>query len=131
MSIFPRTLFLAVALATLAVASVAVAQVGPPGGMIYASDRLFRTVGTPTDLPEHGKFDQIYALGNGLAAVAEAAPGEREYNGGRWEVHMVEFVTIPPTQFTNDEDLHAAASRGEISIGPVVRRFECPLIPAR
>jgi hypothetical protein len=31
-------------------------------------------------------------------------------------------------QFTNAEDIEAAASRGEISIGEVVRRFVCPLI---
>ena len=66
-----------------------------------------------------------------LAAVSESAPGDRDYNGGRWEVHMVTFETIEPTQFTNADDLLAAASRGEVSIGPVVRRFVCPLIKSR
>jgi hypothetical protein len=99
--------------------------------MIYAHDNVYKTVATPADLPEQGRFDQIYVLGSGLAAVADAAPGDREYNGGRWEVHFVEWITISPTQFTNAEDLQAAADRGEITIGPVVRRFECPLIPDR
>jgi len=115
----------------LSLASIVFAQAGPPGGMIYANDELFRTVGTPTDLPEHGPFDAIYVLGNGLAAVSESAPGDRDYNGGRWEVHMVTFETIESTQFTNDDDLLDAASRDEVSIGPVVRRFECPLIRSR
>lgn len=115
----------------LAFASVAFAQVGPPGGMIYAHDEIYVTVGTPADLPNQGPFDQIYVLGSGLASVADAAPGDQEFNGGRWEVHFVQWETIPATQFTNAEDLHAAAARGEITIGPVARRFECPLIPDR
>lgn len=123
---------LGVGLASLTVAAVAFAQpAGPPGGMIYANDEAYQTVGTPTDLPNHGNFDQIYVLGSGLANVADAAPGDRDWNGGRWEVHMVTWDTISPTQFTNADDLLAAADRGEITIGPVVKRFECPLIPMR
>ena len=118
-----------IALGLLAFGALAQAQLGPPGGLIYASDQQFKTIGTPTDLPDRGKFDTIYALGNGLANVAEAAPGERGYNGGRWEVREVTFLTIAPTQFTNDEDILEAEAAGQISIGPVVRRFECPLIP--
>lgn len=118
-------------LATLALSSPVFAQgaVGPPGGTIYASDQMFETVATPRDLPNRGKFDTIYALGHGLANVADAAPGEMEYNGGRWEVRPIEFLTISPTQFTNADQVHAAAMAGQISIGDVVRRFECPLIP--
>lgn len=119
----------ALALGVLALGSVADAQPGPPGGAIYASDQLFQTVGTPADLPAHGKFDTIYALGGDLINVAEAAPGEPGFNGGRWEVRPVTFLTIAPTQFTNAEDVEAAAAAGQISIGEVVRRFECPLIP--
>jgi hypothetical protein len=127
-----RFLILSV-LAALAISSVAFAQVGPPGGTIYANNQMFKTVGTPTNLPNHGKFDTIYAFDSnlGLANVADAAPGDMAYNGGRWEVRPVQFLTIAPTQFTNATDLHAAAAAGEISIGDVVRRFECPLIPKR
>lgn len=126
----PVRILLLVALA-VSLSSVAFAQLGPPGGRIYANDQLFKTIGTPADLPNHGNFDAIYVLGHNLANVADAAPGDMAYNGGRWEVRVVQFLTIAPTQFTNSTDLHAAASRGEISIGPVVRRFECPLIKAR
>lgn len=126
-----RILVLPLLAAALAICSVAFAQLGPPGGKIYANDRLFKTIATPADLPDSGKFDTIYVLGHGLANVADAAPGDMEYNGGRWEVRPIEFVTIAPTQFTNAADIHAAAMAGEISIGAVVKRFECPLIPAR
>jgi hypothetical protein len=108
--------------------SGATAQVGPPGGTIYAHDVAYRTVATPTDLPPHGNFDTIYALGGGLAAVSGSAPGDRDYNGGRWEARPIQWLTIPPMQFTNAEDVVSAADRGEIAIGDVVRRFVCPLI---
>jgi hypothetical protein len=129
----PRALVLLLVAVAMATSSVAFAQnqLGPPGGKIYANNKLFKTIGTPALLPNHGKFDTIYALGHGLANVADAAPGDQAFNGGRWEVRMVDFLMIAPTQFTNADDLKAAAMRGEISIGPVVTRFECPLIPAR
>jgi hypothetical protein len=107
------------------------AQVGPPGGMIYADNQLFATVGTPTELPDRGQFNDLYQLGGTLAAVSDAAPGSRDYRGGRWAEREVTFVTIAPVQYTNAGDLLAAESRGEVTIGPVVRRFECPLIPKR
>src|SRR5262245_38256466 len=106
---FSKYLAVTTLLATFAVPAAA-AQLGPPAGSIYASDRLFHTIGTPTDLPNSGQFNAIYTFTGGLASVAEAAPGERTYRGGRWEVHEVTFVTIAPKQFTNDEDLLAAAA---------------------
>jgi hypothetical protein len=116
------------ALTAIGQVSATNAQVGPPGGTIYAHDVAYQTVATPTDLPPHGKFDTIYVLGSGLAAVSESAPGDRDYNGGRWEARPVQWLTIDPMQFTNAEDIEAAAGRGEIVIGDVVRRFVCPLI---
>lgn len=109
-------------------ASTVQAQIGPPGGTIYVHDVAYQTVATPRDLPDHGKFDAIYVLGDDLAAVAESAPGDRDFNGGRWEVRLVTFLTIPPTQYTNVEDLRAAEAQGQLSFSEVVRRFECPLI---
>jgi hypothetical protein len=38
------------------------------------------------------------------------------------------WLTISPTQFTNAGQVEAAAAAGQISIGEVVKRFECPLI---
>ena len=97
----------------------------------YANDELFTGVNAPRDLPNQGTFDTIYVLGSGLASVADAGPGDPDYNGGRWEVHVVTWNTIEPTQFTNDEQVEAAAAAGQITISDVVRRFECPLVPIR
>lgn len=117
-----------VLLVITAAVPAALAQIGPPGGTIYAHDEAYETVATPTDLPPHGRFDTIYVLGDGLAPVSDAAPGDRAYNGGRWEVRMVTFTGGSPMQYTNAEDVLAAQSNGDVEIGDVVARFVCPLI---
>jgi hypothetical protein len=125
----PQILNLAIlTLSCIGLASIVLAQVGPPGGMIYAHDEVYRVVATPRDLPNQGPFDTIYVLGAELASVSDAAPGDPDYNGGRWEVRMVDFTAMPPMQFTNAEEVLDAAAQGDIVIGDVVRRFECPLI---
>ena len=129
---FKRLVFCALlSLATMLLVTIPVsdveAQVGPPGGTIYAHDRMYETVATPTNLPDHGKFDTLYFLGDDYAPVSDAAPGDRHYNGGRWEVRQVKFTGIFPMQFTNAEDVLAAADNGDIEIGNVVARFVCPL----
>jgi hypothetical protein len=122
-------LSLAAVLATLSLAPTAPAAQGPPMNRIYAHDELYTGVNSPRDLPHEGRFDAIYVLGPGLMPVSEVAPGDGTYNGGRWEVRIVSFVGMSPAQFTNAEQIAAAAAMGKISIGEVVRRFECPLIP--
>ena len=118
----------ALALTAVGLVAPAVAQIGPPGGTIFAHDMAYKTVATPTDLPDHGKFDAIYVLGGDLAPVSEVAPGDRDYNGGRWAVRLVTFTGVSPMQYTNAEDVMAAASRGDIEISDVVKRFQCPLV---
>jgi hypothetical protein len=55
------------------------------------------TVGTPTDLSSTGtptdSFDIIYDFGGAQLNVAEAAPGDTDYNGGRWRVQLLSFST--------------------------------------
>lgn len=132
-----RTAFVRAALSGLALLVVGLPvpataqQGGPPANQIYANDELFTGVNAPRDLPNQGEFDTIYVLGSGLASVADAGPGDPDYNGGRWEVHLVTWNTVEPTQFTNDEQVEAAAAAGQITISDVVRRFECPLVPMR
>jgi hypothetical protein len=116
-------------LATLAVAPVAAG--GPPSVGFYANGDLYRTVGTPTDFSKTGapahSFDHIYALGNGLMNVAESAPGDRDFNGGRWMVTPVEWHTTP-VQLTSDTDVNDYAEAGLLTILDPIRFFECPVI---
>jgi hypothetical protein len=116
----------AVPAAALAFATPAMAagkSLGPPGGTIYAFDTAFRTVATPTSLPNKGPTDTIYVFPDcpSCASVSEAAPGHPGYNGGRWRVVAASGIT---TQLTNAEDVVEAAS----SLTDTGIRFVCPLI---
>ena len=118
-----------IAISALPLVANAQGALGPPGGVIYAADQMFKTVATPRDLPPHGRFMAIYVLGGSYANVAEYAPGEQGFVGGRWEVRPITWLTIPAQQFTNAGQVKAAALAGQISIGEPVKYFECPLIP--
>jgi hypothetical protein len=107
---------------------------GPPSLAFYVDGVRYRTVATPTDLsgtgaPAHS-FDRIYALGGTLANVAEAKPGDPDYNGGRWMVLPVEWHTTP-TQLTSAEQVQAWADTGLLTIASTpVKMFVCPVILA-
>jgi hypothetical protein len=116
---------------TLAVGTVAAG--GPPHVGFYVDGDQYRTIGTPTDFsgtgaPAHA-FDRIFVLGGDLMPVAEAKPGDRDYNGGRWMVIPVEWHATPPSQVTSADDLFALEAAGSISFGDPVKYFECPVIP--
>lgn len=119
---------LAAALAVAALAGPAMADgksLGPPGSTIYAFDQAFRTVATPTSLPNRGPTDTIYVFPDctTCASVSEAAPGTPGYNGGRWKVVEAFGIT---TQLTNADAVVASAS----SLVDTGTRFVCPLIRA-
>ncbi len=108
---------------------------GPPGVGFYADGSLWRTVGTPTDFSRTGapakSFDHIYVLGGDLLNVAEAVPGDRDYNGGRWMVLPVTW-NVAAVQLTSADEVEAYAERGDLTIASTpVKLFECPVIPLR
>ena len=124
--------FAVVALAAVFFASTAVSAL-PSGASlrVYADDRLWASIGLQDFQggPDQS-FDKIYVFpGTNLLPVADAGPGNPDYNGGRWEVHAVTFTGISPMQFTNDEALWAEANLGHLSVSGVVKYFECPLLP--
>jgi hypothetical protein len=119
-------------LATLAASPAAAG--GPPSLSFYVDGVQFRTIGTPTDLSDTGapadSYDRIYALGGDLANVAEAKPGDQDYNGGRWMVLPVTWNTTP-VQLTSAEQVLAYAEAGMLTIGTTpVKLFVCPVIRA-
>ncbi len=132
----------AAALAPAAAVVSASGAGGVTGPAFYVDGDLYRTVGTPTDLtgtraPAHS-FDTIYAI-DGQANVATAAPGDRDYNGGRWRVLPVtidDYDAALASADTNgsgdldsDAELALAVQAGLASIGDPVRSFVCPVIP--
>jgi hypothetical protein len=118
---------------TLSVSSVSAG--GPPSLAFYVDGTRYRTVGTPTDFSHTGapaaSYDRIYVLGSGLANVAEAKPGDRDYNGGRWMVLPVTWAAgVTPVQLMSAEDVEAYADAGMLTIASSpVKLFECPVIP--
>ena len=107
---------------------------GPPAPGFYVDGAVYRTVGTPTDLSGTGApastYDVIYALGGGLMNVAEAKPGDTDYNGGRWMVLPVTWAAgVTPVQYTSDAEILAAAAAGLLTIASSpAKQFVCPVI---
>lgn len=121
---------------------------GVSGPAFYVDGELYRTVATPTDLsgtgaPAHS-FDTIYALAGQPYNVATAAPGDREYNGGRWMVRVVSYntswaTTVAAHDVNASGDLDsesevvaaladAGAAGATAAAGP---QFVCPVIKLR
>jgi len=123
----------AVFVLTLGVSSVAAG--GPPSLAFYVDGTRYRTLGTPTDFSDTGApastFDDIYALGSDLINVAEAKPGDTDFNGGRWMVLPVTWAAdVTPVQLTSAEEVQAYADAGMLTIASSpVRQFLCPVIP--
>jgi hypothetical protein len=112
------------------------AGLGPPHDAFYVDgpDTVYRTIGTPTDLSGTGApahtFDALYAV-EGQLAVAEAKPGDRDYNGGRWMRFPVTW-NIPEMErylLTSEEDVLDAAEAGDVTIASEPdAQFVCPVI---
>ncbi len=129
--------------AVLMAAAAAPASAGVTGPAFYVDGEMYRTVLTPTDLSGTAapadSFDTLYNLGSHQPAVAEAAPGDRDYNGGRWMVHAISFpsgydaAVIAGDSNGNgvldaDSEVLAAISAGAAVDDGVVRQFVCPVI---
>ena len=143
-----RKLLLCVSVAALVIAGSAMASGsgGVTGAAFYVDGQLYRTVNTPTDLsrtaaPAHS-FDTIYALAGQPFNVATAAPGDPDYNGGRWMVHAVAYntshaatVAAHDANGSGDLDSDAEVLAAFADPGPggatdagVVKQFVCPVI---
>lgn len=140
-----RNLAVATGVAALATfGAVGSASAGVSGPSFYVDGVLYRTVGTPTDLsgtgaPAHS-FDLIYEFSGAQLNVATAAPGDTDYNGGRWQVHLLAFPSGYDAALAagdldgdgvldSDAEVAAAISAGAAQDTGVVKQFECPAIP--
>jgi hypothetical protein len=128
---------LAAATFVLALSVSAVAAGGPPSLSFYVDGQRYRTIATPTDLSNTGapasSFDRIYALGDGFINVAEAKPGDRDFNGGRWMVIPVIWADgVSAVQLTDADTIEAWEEAGMLSFGDPVKYFVCTVnrVPA-
>jgi hypothetical protein len=134
-----RRILAAIAATTfvLALSASAVAAGGPPSVAFYVDGQRYRTIATPTDLSNTGapdsSFDRIYALGNGLINVAEAKPGDADFNGGRWMVIPVTWSAgVTPVQLMDADTIEAWEDAGMLSFGDPIKYFVCTVnrVPA-
>ncbi|MBO9520079.1 MAG: hypothetical protein J7518_00965 [Nocardioidaceae bacterium] len=139
-----RTVLLST-LPTLAVAAVGLAgpaqAAGVSGPAFWIDGQLYRTVATPTDLSGTGapdsSFDAIYSFAGSQRNVAEAKPGDRDFNGGRWQVHELVFPSGYPAalatgdvngngQIDSTAELQRAFDNGTaVDTGRILREFVC------
>ena len=134
-----KILFLTVVTILLLGAAVPAFAGGPNfGEIIYADDATWGTKAT-TSLPapnDHNRqsFDGLFTFSDdaaqGQLAVAEAAPGNRTYNGGRWIVYEVTWVG-DPVLVTSYAQLHTLMMDGEVTIDEAGAYFQCPLLPVK
>ena len=136
-------------LGTVALLAAGLATAGAPaagvsGPAFYVDGALYRTVATPTDLsgtgaPDHS-YDTIYDLGGAQRNVATAAPGDTDFNGGRWQVHAVAFPSGYAAAvadgdldgdglLTSDAELAGAFAAGTAVDTGIVKWFVCTVNP--
>jgi hypothetical protein len=138
------SLTLVIAALALLVAVPVYAGPGKPNftAQIYGDGEEWGTKGT-TDLPapnDHNlqSFDALYLVPDQMP-VSEAAPGNPDYNGGRWRTVIVTWNTTPEllTSFSVDyvNDIHSIEyqlAQGNITLDATgASYFECPLLPVK
>jgi hypothetical protein len=144
-----RVALLTVACATL-LAGPAMAQQPNFSPAIYADGQVWGTKATTVLPGPRGNnllsYDKLFVIVNGAPGqlpVAEAAPGNRLYNGGRWFTHTVMWTaagieaheSLPVLMSYDDLSLHY--SLGHLAIAPGSPAggppdfFQCPLLPVK
>ena len=151
-----RKMIVILSIVVLALTAVGAASAAPGkpnfSPQLYADGGVYGTKGAAA-LPapnEHNmqSFDKLFAIINGADGqmpVAEAAPGNPNYNGGRWATQTVEWT---PEGFEAHGDVPVLTSYAEIMVhyelghltitagspdpvnGPP-DYFECPLLPVK
>ena len=108
---------------------------------VFADGQTFGTKGTtslPAPTPENFQsYDVLLAFTNGAAGqlpVAEAAPGNPSYNGGRWSAYNAtwigELANNPPLVTSYAEAL-AHVAMGNLVLEEAHNYFQCPLLPVK
>lgn len=136
--------WMVLAVVVMAAGVVGAAGLGPPApDSFYVDDALYRTIGTPTALPDRGPKDGLFVFTEleGQTPVAEAKPGDRDYNGGRWQVTVLAFTDsgkavhdpdgdgVVNFQLTNWEQvLHHINNLGHLEVVGPGPSFVCPVI---
>ena len=110
----------------------------PPnfGPAIYADGKEWGTKGLSQLPPPNGhneqSFDKLILFNTQEMPVAEAAPGNPSYNGGRWRTFTATWKIDPPTtDVTSYAEIMDHIEMGNLEIAPAGGYFECPLLPVK
>lgn len=140
---------LSVTFVLVSVSSAFAAPATRVSGALWANDKLFDTVLTDTSfhLPPLHSTDVLYNFGMsglmGQRAVSASAPGDRDYNGGRWSVKVVVFTAAGKAvhdpdkdglvnfELTSEDGVLEHQALGHIDIIDTSIYFECPLLPRK
>jgi hypothetical protein len=132
-------------------AGAASANPGSPnfGPALYGDGAIWGTKGAAALPAPNGKneqsFDKLFIFVNGAPGqlpVAEAAPGNPAFNGGRWFTHTVMWTAAgmeahdPLPVLMSYADIQLHYSLGHLAIAPgspndAPDYFECPLLPVK
>ncbi len=100
-------------------------------GFLFYDGITVRTVVPPAAMPKPGR-DNLYVVMDGVAnqlGIAAVAPGDRDYHGGKWAFHSVEWQTVPYL-LTSEEEVLEAADSGDVTIMRIPSNdFKCPIQP--
>ena len=138
--------FLCVIAISAIVGSIAFAAPGKPtfSPVLYGDGetwgtKVVTTLRTPNGRSEQS-FDKLFVIVNGAPGqlpVSEAAPGNPDYNGGRWFTHTVMWIAGEPTVLTSYDEVMYHYDLGHLSIAPgsfvggPPDYFQCPLLPVK
>lgn len=131
-------------------ANLVSAAPGQPNFMaaIYGDGEVWGTKGT-TSLPapnENNKqsFDHIYVISNAnnpdgvQLPISEAAPGNPDYNGGRWSLQNATWTADAFVYYggyapilKSLADVEYNESMGFLAIESGMTYFQCPLLPVK
>ncbi len=108
---------------------------------LYGDGEMWGTKGTtPLPAPNESNmqsFDRLFVFpvnyAPGQLPVSEAAPGNPDYNGGRWATYAVIWVEgSTPVLLKSYEDVMYHVNLGDLVIAEGDHSyFQCPLLPVK
>ena len=145
-----KSIILVVSSILLTMAGLASADPGKPNFMpaVYGDGEVWGTKATTQLPPPNGRnaqsFDDIYVITNAndpngvQLPVSEAAPGNPDYNGGRWSVQLVTWTAAgfmadggyAPILTSADVVIYNQRA-GYLVIESGNTYFQCPLVPVK